>query len=256
MKVAISGLLRISIVAGVLSSLAASEALAAAPVEFASGIERVALVELYTSEGCSSCPPADRWLSRLESDAGLWTEFVPVALHVDYWNDIGWEDRFSRRRYSERQRRYAAEGGTRIVYTPGVFLNGRDWSGWRAGQAIADRTSGPGNLSLRVDGEDVVVRFSPAATVAPRLRVHVAVLGMDLETRVRAGENNGRTLHHDFVALGLASFPLEASDGVYRAVTTLPAVARAPARRAIAAWVSTRDSQMPIQAVGGYLPPG
>ncbi len=79
---------------------------------------------------------------------------------------------------------------------------------------------------------------------------------MDLETRVRAGENDGRTLHHDFVVLGLASLPLEVTDGVYRAVTTLPPVGSAPARRAIAAWVSTSDSQAPIQAVGGYLPPG
>ena len=85
---------------------------------FSSSVERVALVELYTSEGCSSCPPADRWLSQLNSSDKLWDNFVPVAFHVDYWDYIGWKDRFASKAYSQRQRRYAKEQGERTVYNP------------------------------------------------------------------------------------------------------------------------------------------
>ncbi len=93
---------------------------------FSSGNDRVALVELYTSEGCSSCPPADRWLSRLADDAGLWSEFVPVAFHVDYWDYIGWKDEFADPSNTQRQRGYAAAAGARSIYTPQMVVGGRD----------------------------------------------------------------------------------------------------------------------------------
>ena len=79
----------------------------AAPVEFQSSQRQVSLLELYTSEGCSSCPPAEAWLSKLKNSQGLWDEFVPVAFHVDYWNNPGWKDRFSDEQYTERQKSYA-----------------------------------------------------------------------------------------------------------------------------------------------------
>lgn len=73
-----------------------------------SGEERVRVIELFTSEGCSSCPPADAWLSGLMDDPGLWNSLIPVAFHVDYWDHIGWKDRFSDAAFTERQRRYAS----------------------------------------------------------------------------------------------------------------------------------------------------
>ncbi len=90
--------------------LLASSALGAAPLQFTSPETRVTLLELYTSEGCSSCPPADRWLSGLRDDPRLWREVVPVAFHVDYWDAIGWPDRFASAAHSERQRTYARSG--------------------------------------------------------------------------------------------------------------------------------------------------
>src|SRR5687768_10063986 len=81
--------------------------LGAEQIQFQSGPNRTALLELYTSEGCSSCPPAEAWLSRVKSDARLWKEFVPVAFHVDYWDYLGWRDPFGMANYSERQRAYA-----------------------------------------------------------------------------------------------------------------------------------------------------
>src|SRR2546428_13858931 len=83
----------------------------------------VALVELYTSEGCDSCPAADRWLGGLGRGSTSVDSVVPLALHVDYWDRLGWKDRFASARFSERQGALASRGGSRIVYTPGVFLN-------------------------------------------------------------------------------------------------------------------------------------
>ena len=95
-------------------------------IDFESGEHKVSLLELYTSEGCSSCPPADRWLSDLKNHHQLWKNVVPVAFHVDYWDYIGWQDRFADGRYSQRQRDFAREQSLTTVYTPGFILNGKE----------------------------------------------------------------------------------------------------------------------------------
>ena len=92
---------------------------------------QVDLIELYTSEGCSSCPPADRWVSSLQDEPGLWRDFIPLAFHVDYWDYIGWVDRFASPAFTARQYRYAAQQSMRTVYTPGFFNNGKEWR-WRS----------------------------------------------------------------------------------------------------------------------------
>jgi hypothetical protein len=98
-----------------------------AACERSSPTHTVALVELYTSEGCNSCPPADRWLSSLLSRHGS-TRVVPLSLHVDYWDYIGWSDPFAQAQFSERQRRLA---GGATIYTPEVFVSARELRGWR-----------------------------------------------------------------------------------------------------------------------------
>src|ERR1700733_854948 len=90
---------------------------------FESGPSQVSLLELYTSEGCSSCPPAEAWLSALSQSPELWKAVVPVAFHVDYWDNLGWKDWFSSREFTQRQRRYAANWGSGSVYTPAFILN-------------------------------------------------------------------------------------------------------------------------------------
>jgi len=102
-----------------------------------SGPARASLLELYTSEGCSSCPPAEAWLSRLRDDARLWKEIVPVAFHVDYWDNLGWKDRFASAAFTARQRDYAARWNSGSVYTPGFVLDGQEWRGWFTGRGAA-----------------------------------------------------------------------------------------------------------------------
>ncbi len=222
-------------------------------IEFASGIEQVTLLELYTSEGCSSCPPADRWLSKLKSDAKLWQEFIPIAFHVDYWDYIGWKDRFASREFSNRQRQYADEGAARSVYTPGFFSAGNEWLGWRSGQAVEATRNKVGNLSVRLNGTSIAIRFDPESPASGNLTAHVALLGMNVETSVRAGENRGKKLQHDFVALDVSKVNLSRNGSAYAAILQIPESSAATEQRSLAVWVSAGDRQAPIQATGGYL---
>lgn len=222
-------------------------------IEFSSGAQHIPLVELYTSEGCSSCPPADRWLSTLRTNPGLWKQFTPIAFHVDYWDYIGWNDEFAQAAFGDRQRRYADEGASRFVYTPGLFRSGSEWSGWRTGEDPATEDGDVGKLKLLVDGAIVTAQFDAQRDNDENLMLHVAILGMNLETRVKAGENKGKTLRHDFVALDLVSVPFDTGSNVHKAKTELPDMQTYPTERAIVAWVSTDDDQLPIQSVGGLL---
>lgn len=237
-----------------ISLLLAGGVSAADRLELISDIEQATLVELFTSEGCSSCPPADRWLSSLKEDGRLWNDVLPVAFHVDYWDYIGWRDRFAKSEFSDRQRRYALEGGSHSVYTPGMFQNGREWRGWWRGEAPQQGRDKPGRLAVTVDGNAVSVGFRAHDLPASgSLLVHVAILGMDLETTVTAGENDGRTLAHDFVVLGVRTEPLAKSGDRYATELRLPAPAVPAAKQAIVAWISRVDTQAPLQAVGGLL---
>jgi hypothetical protein len=223
-------------------------------LQLASGEQQVALLELYTSEGCSSCPPADRWLSGLKTDARLWHDFVPVALHVDYWNYIGWDDRFASNEFSDRQRDYVQSGAARAAYTPGFFSRGEEWLGWRNDMKPARNRKLVGNLNIHLDGTSVNARFDPSSDLHSELVLHIALLGMRLETDVRAGENRGKILEHDFVVLDLQSVPMTTTDAGFDARARLGKVDNDIEHLALAAWVSTTTSPTPLQSVGGYLP--
>jgi hypothetical protein len=228
-----------------------------AALRFESGPAPVPLIELYTSEGCSSCPPADRWLSSLKIEAGLWTHFVPLAFHVDYWDAIGWPDRFADRRFSERQRRYKQEGAVRGVYTPGVVAGGEEWRAWRrrgASPAAHDVGSSIGGELTAVlsDDELRVVYTAPPATQVSAYRMHAAWLGMDQVSEVRAGENRGKRLISDFVVLEVAELPMVVANGEVAVLFQVPQGYREDAS-ALAVWVSANGLQAPLQATGGWL---
>ncbi len=237
--------------------LLAMAALPAAAQEqrIVSPAHRVALVELFTSEGCSSCPPADRWLSALARDPRLWSALVPVAFHVDYWDYIGWPDRFASREFSQRQRQHARHGALSSVYTPGFVVHGREWRGWFR-RPVLDLSDPPpaGILELRIAANGQVQAGYSAVQESPEpLELHLAVLGFGLSTEVRAGENEGRTLSHDFVVLGYARTPMSRAGARFAASGALPQARVAAPRRAVAAWVSPPGDPAPLQAAGGWL---
>lgn len=176
--------------------------LAAADCTVDSGASTGLLVELYTSEGCDSCPPADRWLSAI----GAARSIVPMGFHVDYWDSLGWKDTFGDARFSERQRQIARIAGARAVYTPQVIVAGRDFTGWRDPRsfegAVRRAESKPARASMRIDVRGGAARVSAQAQPGARtddLALHVALTQNSLVTQVRAGENRGATLRHDFV---------------------------------------------------------
>ena len=242
-----------AIVAAILPvSAGAQPAAMEEPLRFSSGDRQVTLLELYTSEGCSSCPPADRWVSRLAEDPRLWRDVVPLSFHVDYWDWIGWQDRFADPEFSERQRRHIREGNARVVYTPGFFANGEEWRGFFEHEPLGASMPPAGALTVMLSDRDVSVRFDPLKLSGDVLKVNVALLGMGLESQVVAGENRGRTLQHDFVVLSLKIRNLDAVSNSMQAELRLP---RGPFEdaTAIAAWITDEHSLHPLQAVGGYL---
>jgi hypothetical protein len=189
---------------GVLTSLLLfnSYAALAAQCTAKSGENTVPLLELYTSEGCSSCPPADKWLSHLTTD---YSKFTPLAFHVDYWDYIGWKDQFSKAEYSDRQRKTAAFGGAGFVYTPQFVFNGRDFKGWdnsRLKSAInqTQQLASRANLTLNTvnEADGSITLIANAESLNPKVTknadVLVALYENGLITQVKAGENNGREL--------------------------------------------------------------
>jgi hypothetical protein len=218
--------------------------------------QRVTLLELYTSEGCSSCPPADRWVSDLKQDPRLWTSLVPVAFHVDYWDYIGWPDRFADPASGRRQRDHARLGGLSSVYTPGFVVHGDEWRAWfRYPVLELDNPPPAGVIVVEVAAAKGAFEASyTAAQASPQpLDLHLAVLGFDLQTRVQAGENEGRTLRHDFVVLGHSRIAMSGSSPRFAATGTLPPLRAQTPRRALAAWVSRRGHPRPLQAAGDWL---
>ena len=235
-------------------SLAIPMSGAAQSADIQGPVSRVALVELFTSEGCSSCPPAEKWLNRTEARSDLWSRVVPVAFHVDYWDYIGWPDRFAAREHSIRQRTYRKIGHTSGVYTPGFLVGGREWRGWFRDPTLElPAAVDVGAISVSVQAGRFDARFEPAVEAPESLELHVARLGFDLATEVRAGENHGRTLEHGFVVLGWSRHPMHGDGASLEASGTLPAASNPAPREAVAVWVSVPGDPFPIQAAGAWL---
>ena len=190
----------------VLAAIGAHAAPAAAACEAKSGDATVALLELYTSEGCSSCPPADRWVADLPKGGYGKNRVVPLAFHVDYWDYIGWADPFAQKAFTERQQEFARRTRAATIYTPQLILSGRDyrrsWLSNFSKQLDRINASTPrADIALRWEGTGNTVRLHGEAakkTTAP-VEFFVAVYENNLSNEIAAGENSGKTLHHDYV---------------------------------------------------------
>ncbi|MGH8736494.1 MAG: DUF1223 domain-containing protein [Burkholderiales bacterium] len=244
-----------------LAALGTALSAPAAPCTARSTSHTAALVELYTSEGCSSCPPADRWLSSLESAGRGVGDVVPLALHVDYWDYIGWQDPYAKPAFTARQRRIAALQHAPFVYTPQVLLQGRDFQGWGSTAfelAVGRINAQPAraDLSLAIERQtESVLQIEVSARVPdPKRRataaLYLAVYQNKLSSHVAAGENTGRTLTHDFVVRGWLG-PIDfAPDGRVRdrRGLTLPSGAAA-SDAGVVAFVQDRATAEVLQAL-------
>jgi hypothetical protein len=226
---------------------------------FRSGPRQVALIELYTSEGCSSCPPAEKWLGELRTAPGLWRDFVPVAFHVNYWDHLGWRDALASKAFTEREHAYAEAWRASSVYTPCFVRNGAEWrpDDRAAERKTTENDAGVIELHWQPEKNAARIEYTPATKTARvhALDVTVALLGGGIVSNVRKGENAGRELRHEFVVLRLESHVLHRGEnGLWTATLTMAPRGDVTApRRAIAAWVSARGQLAPIQAVGGWM---
>lgn len=203
------------------------------------------LVELYTSEGCSSCPPAERWMNSLVKHPRLFKDLIPLAFHVDYWNYLGWEDRFAKDANSHRQRVLHRQGIFSGVYTPGVAAASREWHGWRRQSAIPTSDQSPGILQATITDGLATISFQHTG----QYKLHIVYLGMGLHTAVKSGENRNRSLSHEFVVLKHWQEP---GNGHWK--IELPKIPdMQPNSVALAIWLTAKHSERVIQAVGGYL---
>ena len=191
---------------------------AAPPASSSPAVPPFAVIELFTSEGCASCPPADWLLGRMLAEARRRQErLFPLAFHVDYWNSPGWTDPFSSALATRRQRAYAAVFHGRGVYTPQMVVNGTvefvgsDW--WKARTVLTKAMQTPGRvaLSIRVarptPGEPLQVHYEVAAPPAGAV-LQVALAERGVVQRVSGGENAGRLLHHEHVVRAFQTVPL------------------------------------------------
>lgn len=226
-----------------LNLLVAAPLLAAAALAHACEVRSTALaptvVELYTSEGCSSCPPADHWLSTLKGRPDV----LPLAFHVNYWDRLGWVDRFASPEATARQYALARATGGDSVHTPQVRVNGRDQ---RAGAALPAPAASPLSLTLVREGANVSVSV-PAVKSASKLEGYWAVVEDGYESRVKAGENAGETLHHDHVVRLYRPVPAwSAADGLTARLEVSPGVPEHPRR--VVFVVTDPATQRPLQA--------
>ncbi|TQV87121.1 DUF1223 domain-containing protein [Aliikangiella coralliicola] len=213
------------------------------------------MLELYTSQGCSSCPPAEKWISKFKNDSRLWKQIVPVNFHVDYWDFLGWKDPFASAEFTKRQREYKKTKRSRVVATPGFMVNGRGWSGWFARMPLPLAQGKPvGVISAELTQQQADIRFNPVNPIDEDLQVHVAILGFDIVTAVKRGENAGKRLSHDFVVAGYHKQPMKKVAQESSAVLSLPDVSEFElTQKAIVIWVSEKNQQAPIQVVADWL---
>ena len=249
---------RLSQIVLVAASLASLPTDAATACHAASAELARPLIELYTSEGCDSCPPADRWLAAHFDAAAAAPPAIALAFHVDYWDRLGWVDRFAKAEYTERQYAEMRANRATFVYTPQILLQGRDFSGWRSADATpidkAAHAKAGAKIALDVvpGAGDVVVHATArvtGGTPAPDAALFVAYADSGLVSAVKAGENRGRQLRHDHVVRALRQVAPAPGEERIDATVTLPRPAERGRHPQVVAFVQHERSGDVLQAV-------
>ncbi len=215
-------------------------------LEFSSSDQRTTVVELYTSEGCSSCPPADRWVSSLRDDPSVFNGLLPLVFHVDYWDRLGWKDAYASKAYSQRQYALVREAILSQAYTPGIVVDSQEWRQWFRGQRDLKTTLRSANiLSVSLQDKLLTAEYDTDKSYI----LNVAYLGMGIRNNVLAGENRGKQLQHDFVVLSH-----QQRSGQQRWQLQLDSIPdKGQQQTALAVWLTPLDSLQIVQAAGSML---
>ncbi len=211
---------------------------------FKSSEKQNQLIELYTSQSCSSCPPAEKWLSSFNSSKFTWDRIFPVSYHVSYWNHLHWKDKFSQQNFSNRQRRLSKKISSG-VYTPQVVLNGRDYRSWRSEKvSLSDKKVG--QLSIQISREGVI-NLDFKGNVPKNSQCFFAFLKNEQTTKINSGENQGKTLVENFIISSLKTTKISKQ----KCQIQMPS-SEIKDHYAITAWIADQNFQV-IQVVGGRL---
>lgn len=249
---------RLPILVLIVAWLASLPALAAFACHAASDASTRPLIELYTSEGCDSCPPAERWLSSRFDPTGQRSRAIALAFHVDYWDRQGWVDRFANAAWTKRQYDAMRASHASFVYTPQVLLQGRDFDAWRddAVAAIDTASHRPARATIALDaapGEhEVVVQVDAQVTdraLGRDAQLFVAYADSGLVSNVKAGENRGVRLVHDHVVRALQRAAGATPDGHVRATLTMRRPAEEGAYPMLVAFVKRASDGEVLQAL-------
>ena len=230
-----------------------------------SGLQSTPLVELYTSEGCSSCPPADRWMSATFAKSTPRSGGIALAFHVDYWDRLGWKDRFAAPAFTQRQYEEMRANGARFVYTPQVVVQGKDFPQWQDRSAIAALTAAAAKparaeitLAAERDSGSILVKATarvPSAADRKGAALYVALADDGLSSDVKAGENAGTRLVHDNVVRVFRTGPSPDADGEMRWDLKLAVPAEAGRASTVVAFVQNAAAGDVLQALALPLDP-
>ncbi len=200
-----------------------------------SSSEQIPLLELFTSETCSSCPPADSWIGKLENHPKLWKSFVPIAFEVASRNDA-----------TERQKAHARAWVNGALYTPAFVLDGKEWGEWSSLSAPnAKPGARVGILSVHKNNAGFQVSFQPENKKGEDLTLNIALVGLGTQ---------GKGRNHDFIVLDWQSkFILKPVDGAFRAQFPILKSKKHSVREAVVAWIQQGSAPRPIQATGAFI---
>lgn len=221
---------------------------------FESKDNRVSIIELYTSQGCSSCPPADEWLSNLTKHPKLFSEFIPMSFHITYWDFIGWKDVFAKKLNDSRQRYYATNvWNNKSVYTPQFVIDAKEYRRWFTNQSFPSlKKKYGGDLKINLEDNLLKTSYFNKEIENRKIYLNVAILGFDYVIDVNAGENKYKTLKHDFVVLEHIQKFAQIKNNKLELETTIFNMKENDKKQALVVWLSDYNSNI-LQSTGGYI---
>lgn len=223
-------------------------------LNFQSKENKTSVIELYTSQGCSSCPPADSWLSKLKKHPKLFEDFIPMAFHITYWNYIGWNDIFANVLNDNRQRFYAKRvWKNNNVYTPQFIIDSKEYRKWFYDQRFPklNKTYG-GILKANIKNNKIKINYFNKNIKNKKLFLNIAVLGFDYKIDIKRGENRYKTLEHDFVVLNHIQKFTKLENNELQFALDMPKIILDKKQKAIAIWLSDENYNI-FQAIASYL---
>ncbi len=221
---------------------------------FESKDHRVNIIELYTSQGCSSCPPADKWLSDLKEHPKVFKDFIPMAFHITYWDFIGWKDIFANKSHDNRQRYYSNKVWKKnSVYTPQFITNAKEYKKWFSNRNFPNfEKKYGGKLKVNLDDNKLQISYFNKDIKNQKIYLNIGILGFDYDIDIKRGENKYKTLKHDFVILNHIQKFAEIKNNKFDLNTILLDLKKDNKKKALVVWLSKYDSDI-LQSTGGYI---